>query len=186
MNGGCICCHLPCGTFNVPDGLFIVIDGSPRNGFSFFNDIYTTYGAVINSNRITETFFFSFFPSFVNITQEEEEGVVIGLERGEDLDGDDGIQQAVTDLGNDRSAGARARRGGGGDGDRVRGFHDMICVGFAVALCLNLGSLTAHQEGFFAAEVKCLSPGAADTFLVRRLKKQLRTWLHVFTWPHVL
>lgn len=56
--------------------------------------------------------------------------------------------------------------GGRGDGSRVRGFHDMICVGFAVSLCLNVGSLTARQEGFFTAEVKCLSPGASETVLV--------------------
>ncbi|CAN0355578.1 unnamed protein product [Pylaiella littoralis] len=51
------------------------------------------------------------------------------------------------------------------ESSRVRGFHNMICVGFAVSLCLNLGSLTARQEGFFAAEVRCLPQGAAQTVL---------------------
>lgn len=50
-------------------------------------------------------------------------------------------------------------------GDKVAGFHDIICLGFAVALCLNLGSMTARQKGFFAVEVKC-SPSGAVTPLV--------------------
>ncbi len=64
----------------------------------------------------------------------------------------------------------RDERGAGGlDGNsRVRGFHDMICLGFVVSLCLNLGSMTARQEGFFAAEVKCLPEGAALTVLVSK------------------
>lgn len=62
--------------------------------------------------------------------------------------------------------GRRGGGGGGGDSSRVRGFHDMICIGFAVSLCLNLGSFTARQEGYFAAEVRCLPQGASQTVLV--------------------
>lgn len=66
----------------------------------------------------------------------------------------------------DHSQRARRSGGEGGDTSRVRGFHDMICVGFAVSLCLNLGSLTARKEGFFAAQVLCLPEGASETILV--------------------
>lgn len=90
-------------------------------------------------------------------------------------------ERVVSNTGN--SGGVERRRsrgggegegGGGGDGSgpnrgstmRGKGFHDMLCVGFGVALCLNLGSCTARTEGFFAAEVACLSPGASETVLV--------------------
>ncbi|CAM9657053.1 unnamed protein product, partial [Ectocarpus sp. 12 AP-2014] len=70
--------------------------------------------------------------------------------------------------GNSTSGGERrggGGGGGGGDSSRVRGFHDMICIGFAVSLILNLGSFTARKEGYFAAEVKCLPQGASQTVL---------------------
>ncbi|CAN0015041.1 unnamed protein product [Ectocarpus sp. 4 AP-2014] len=63
------------------------------------------------------------------------------------------------------TSGGERRGGGGGDSSRVRGFHDMICVGFAVSLILNLGSFTARKEGYFAAEVTCLPQGASQTVL---------------------
>ncbi|CAB1102769.1 unnamed protein product [Ectocarpus sp. CCAP 1310/34] len=66
------------------------------------------------------------------------------------------------DNGSSTSGGERR---GGGDSSRVRGFHDMICIGFAVSLILNLGSFTARKEGYFAAEVKCLPQGASQTVL---------------------
>lgn len=84
------------------------------------------------------------------------------------------------------TAGATRRGGGGGgttgwnDSNRVRGFHDMICVGFAVSLCLNLGSLTARREGFFAAEVECLPEGAAQTVLVSNDYQQFRLFFVSF------
>lgn len=49
---------------------------------------------------------------------------------------------------------------------RGRGFRDILCVGFAVSLCLNFGSMTARRGGFFTAEVACISPGASTTLLV--------------------
>ncbi|CAN0152644.1 unnamed protein product [Ascophyllum nodosum] len=39
--------------------------------------------------------------------------------------------------------------------DRVSGFHDSICLGFAVALCLNSAASRLDRKGFFTAEVKC-------------------------------
>ncbi|CAM9453955.1 unnamed protein product [Ectocarpus fasciculatus] len=72
------------------------------------------------------------------------------------------------DNGNSTKGGERRGGGGGGSGgdsSRVRGFHDMICIGFAVSLCLNLGSFTARKEGYFAAEVRCLPQGASQTVL---------------------
>ena len=71
---------------------------------------------------------------------------------------------------NPRQEGSQASHGGRTDStasDRVSGFHDSICLGFAVALCLNLGSVTARQKGFFTAEVKC-NPQGSLSKLVRR------------------
>lgn len=82
------------------------------------------------------------------------------------MDDDNDCGASTIAVARNNSVGRRTAGEGGGDGDRVRGFHDMICVGFLVSLCLNLGSLTARQEGFFAAEVKCLSPGTAELVLV--------------------
>lgn len=67
-----------------------------------------------------------------------------------------------------RSSGGVERRASGTEqsgGGSGRGLNDMLCLGFVVVSCLNLGSVTARQEGFFAAEVACLSPGA-ETVLV--------------------
>lgn len=49
---------------------------------------------------------------------------------------------------------------------RGRGFQDILCVGFAVALCLNFGSITARGEGFFAAGLTCVSETTSDRVLV--------------------
>lgn len=105
-------------------------------------------------------------------TEQKDEGDGVVDDPGimvEGLQGEGGRAGDTDGRENLRDSGARDTglvHGAGKARIRGRGFQNMLCVGFAVAMCLNFGSMTALQQGFFAAEVACLPPGASETVLV--------------------